>query len=140
MSKIQTQIPTDQWVTGTWNEYVQSIEDPLYKKAKGYYHLGQLRIEMAPVGHDHASDNTIVSVAIVLFASISNIPLKGLINCTYRRTGAIAARKIEVQPDLYYIGDRVAIVPRGTNIAIRRLIWRTLHEKSNWEKQPWRTT
>jgi len=112
MSKIQTQIPTDQWVTGTWDEYVQMIDNPSYHKAKGYYHQGQLRIEMAPVGHDHASDNSIVSVAISLFASIRNIPLKGLTNCTYRRTGAI-----EVQPDLsYYLGDRVAIVPRGTNI------------------------
>lgn len=48
-------------MTGTWDEYVQSIEDPLYKKAKGYYHRGQLRIEMAPVGHDHASDNSILA-------------------------------------------------------------------------------
>ena len=61
MSKIQIQITTDQWVTGTWDEYVQSREDQLYQKAKGYYYQGELRIEMAPVGHDHASDHTIVS-------------------------------------------------------------------------------
>ena len=51
MSNLQTRLPTDQWVTASWDEYVQAIENPAYEKAKGYYHNGQLRIEMAPLGH-----------------------------------------------------------------------------------------
>jgi hypothetical protein len=43
MSQLQTQLPTDTWVLLTWDEYIELIEDPIYKKAKGYYHNGQLR-------------------------------------------------------------------------------------------------
>jgi hypothetical protein len=58
MSELQTKLPTDTWVVAIWDEYIQAIEDPIYKKAKGYYHNGRLRIEMSPVGSDHASDYT----------------------------------------------------------------------------------
>ena len=112
MSTIKPQIVTDQWVRATWDEYIQIADDPAYEKAKGYYHNGQMRIEMAALGHDHASDNTIVSFAINLFAGIRGIPIKGLTNCTFRKTGVR-----DCQPDIsYYIGERIQIVPRGTNI------------------------
>jgi Uma2 family endonuclease len=112
MSSIKPKIVTDQWVTATWEEYIQIVDDPAYEKAKGYYHNGQMRIEMAALGHDHASDNTIVSFVINLWAGIRGIPLKGLTNCTFRKTGVR-----ECQPDIsYYIGERIQIVPRGTNI------------------------
>jgi Uma2 family endonuclease len=112
MSTIKPKIVTDQWVTATWEEYIQIVDDPAYEKAKGYYHNGQMRIEIAALGHDHASDNTIVSFVINLFAGIRGIPVKGLKNCTFRKTGVR-----DCQPDIsYYIGERIQIVPRGTNI------------------------
>ncbi|MFB2978304.1 Uma2 family endonuclease [Microseira sp. BLCC-F43] len=112
MSTIKPKIVTDQWVTATWEEYIQIVDDPAYEKAKGYYHNGQMRIEIAALGHDHASDNTIVSFVINLFAGIRGIPVKGLTNCTFRKTGVR-----DCQPDIsYYIGERIQIVPRGTNI------------------------
>ncbi|MCL1471705.1 Uma2 family endonuclease [Argonema antarcticum] len=112
MSNLQTKIPNDTWVTETWEEYVRIIEDPIYQKAKCYYHNRQLRIEMNPLGHDHASDNTIISLAVNLFGIIKNVALKGLTTCSYRKTGVQ-----ECQPDVsYYIGENAQIIPWGTSI------------------------
>lgn len=112
MSELQTKLPTDTWVVATWDEYMQAIEDPACEKAKGYYHNGQLRIEMPPVGSDHASDHTIVLFAVNLFATLKGIPLNGRDNCTYRKTGVR-----ECQPDIsYHIGDRAQVIPWGTSI------------------------
>ena len=69
MSKLETKIPTDTWIVATWDEYIQAIEKPEYEKAKGYYHNGRMRIEMSPVGNDHASDHTIIIVAVSIYAA-----------------------------------------------------------------------
>ncbi|MFN6569746.1 Uma2 family endonuclease [Dendronalium sp. ChiSLP03b] len=112
MSEIQTQLLTDTWVTATWDEYVQVIENPAYEKAKGYYHNQHMRIEMPPVGNDHASDHTIILFAVNLFASIKGIALNGKDNCTYRKAGLR-----EAQPDVsYYIGENTDVIPYGTSI------------------------
>jgi Uma2 family endonuclease len=112
MSELQTKLPTDTWVVATWDEYMQAIEDPAYEKAKGYYYNGQLRIEMTPLGHDHACDNTIISFALNLHCSLKGIPAKGLTNCTYRKRGFQ-----EAQPDLsYYINENANAVSWGTSI------------------------
>ncbi|BAZ51383.1 hypothetical protein NIES4103_40320 [Nostoc sp. NIES-4103] len=112
MSEIQTQLPTDTWVAVTWDEYIQVIENPAYEKAKGYYHNKQMRIEMPPVGNDHASDHTVILFAVNLFASIKGIALNGKDNCTYRK-----ARVREAQPDVsYYIGENADVIPYGTSI------------------------
>ncbi len=112
MSELQTQLATDTWITATWDEYIQIIENPTYEKAKGYYHNGQMRIEMPPIGNDHASDHTIIIFAVNLFASIKNIALNGKDNCTYRKTGFK-----EAQPDVsYYIGENADVIPYGTSI------------------------
>lgn len=112
MSDLQTKFPTDSWVIATWDEYIQIIENPTYEKAKCYYHNGKLRIEMTPLGHDHACDNTIISVAVSLYSAIKGIPVKGLTNCTYRKTGFDDA-----QPDVsYYIDEMADVVPWGTSI------------------------
>ena len=88
------------------------IEAPGLEKAKGYYYNGRMKIEMPPVGNDHASDQTIIIFAVNLFASIKGIPLNGKDNCTYRKTGIQ-----EVQPDVsYYIGENADVVPYGTSI------------------------
>lgn len=112
MLELKTKIPSDTWVTATWEEYVRIIEYPIYQKAKCYYHNGQLRIEMNPLGHDHASDNTIISLAVNLFGIIKNVALKGLTTCSYRKAGVQ-----ECQPDVsYYIGENAQIIPWGTSI------------------------
>ena len=112
MSKLETKILTDTWIVATWDEYIQEIEKPEYEKAKGYYHNGRMRIEMSPVGNDHASDHTIIIVAVSIYAAIKNIALNGKDNCTYRKTGYDDA-----QPDVsYYIGENANVIPWGTSI------------------------
>ncbi|MCL1463906.1 Uma2 family endonuclease [Argonema galeatum] len=118
MTTSQTKLPTDTWVVATWDEFIQTVEDPAYRKAKGYYYKGQMRIETMSVGPDHAKDNTIIAVAVPLFAAIKSIRLNGLENCSYRKTGIR-----ECQPDIsYYIGERAQLAPTGTAIANLDLI------------------
>ncbi|MGI2905186.1 Uma2 family endonuclease [Tolypothrix sp. VBCCA 56010] len=112
MSNLQTKIPTDTWVAATWDEYIQEIENPAREKAKGYYYNAKMRIEMPPIGNDHASDHTIIIVAASNYAAIKNIPMNGKDNCTYRKTGFN-----EAQPDVsYYIGENADVIPWGTSI------------------------
>lgn len=112
MSELQTQLPTDTWVDGTWEEYVQAIKQPTHEKAKCYYHNGQFRIEMPPVGPDHADNNGIIVVLVNLFGIAKGIPLKLLINCSYQKMGVR-----EAQPDAsYYIGERVRQTPTGSSV------------------------
>ncbi|MBW4690367.1 MAG: Uma2 family endonuclease [Lyngbya sp. HA4199-MV5] len=113
MVQLQPKLLTDTWVTATWDDYLRVIDDPACAKAKGYYFNGQMRVETMGVGPDHASENTIVILAIGLFCGLKGIPIKGLTNCTYRKTGVR-----EAQPDVsYYVGDRTALVPQGSTIA-----------------------
>lgn len=112
MSDLQTKILTDTWLTATWNEYIQLIEDPAYEKAKGYYHQEQLRIEMPPVGPDHADNNGIITILVNLYGIAKNIPMRLFINCNYRKIGVR-----EAQPDAsYYIGEKVKIAPTGSSV------------------------
>lgn len=112
MNELQIKLPTDTWVIATWDEYIEAISDPHLEKAKSYYDDGQLRIEMPPVGFDHASDNTIIIFAVNLFCTLKGIPLKGLTNCSYRKIGVR-----ECQPDVsYYIGERAKLALTGTSV------------------------
>ena len=112
MSTVQTKIATDTWVNATWDEYIQAGENPDYEKAKFYYFQGKLRIEMSPLGNDHASDHSIINYAINLYAALKGIKLNGKDNCTYRKTGYKG-----VQPDLsYYIGENVKAISYDTSI------------------------
>ncbi|MGH1396815.1 MAG: Uma2 family endonuclease [Trichormus sp.] len=112
MSNLQTKLPTDAWVTATWDEYIHVIENPAYRQAKAYYYNGKMRVEMPPVGNDHASDHTVVILAASNYAAIKGIPMNGKDNCSYRKTGFK-----EVQPDVsYYIGDNADVIPWGTSI------------------------
>lgn len=112
MTNLQIKIPSDRWISATWDEYIQTIENPIYAKAKSYYYQGKLRIEMSPVGHDHARDNTLIATAISIFCSLKNIDSNGLTNCTYRKIGLQ-----EIQPDIsYYLADNANIIPWGTSI------------------------
>ncbi|MEM1170578.1 MAG: Uma2 family endonuclease [Cyanobacteria bacterium P01_H01_bin.35] len=112
MNQTQTQLPTDTWVTATWQEYIQTIQDPTYEKAKVYYHNRKLRIEIPPVGSAHASDHAFFIGAVGLFAATKNIMLNGLDNGVYDKTEYLAA-----QPDVsYYIGENANVILRGTSI------------------------
>lgn len=112
MTTSKIQIPTDVWVKATWEEYLAALEDPAYEKAKGYYYNGRMRIEMSPLGNDHASDHSIVTYAVHLFAALKKIDLNGKDNCTYRKTYCR-----ETQPDAsFYIGETAEAIPYGTKI------------------------
>jgi Uma2 family endonuclease len=112
MSNLSTQLKPDTWIASTWDEYIQAIGDPAFESAKSYYWDGKLRVEMTPLGHDHASDNTVITFAVNLFGSVKEIPVNGLTNCSYRKTGVQ-----EAQPDVsYYIGENADVIPWGTSI------------------------
>ena len=112
MSKLQTKMPTETWVAATWDEYLEALENPIYEKAKGYYYQQQLRIEMESVGANHADNNGIVILLVNLWGIARGIPLKVLVNCSYRQQGIK-----EAQPDIsYYIGDRVKYAPTGNKV------------------------
>lgn len=112
VGQTQLRLATDTWVAATWDEYLEQLEDPTCEKAKSYYHRGHMRIEMLPVGFDHADNHFIISFALGLFAMVRGLPLKGLDNCTFRKAGLQ-----DSQPDLaFYVGERARLIPRGTNI------------------------
>ncbi len=112
MSKTQLRLAINTWVAATWEEYLEQLEGPAYEKAQGYYHHDHMRLEMLPVGFDHANNHVIVTFALSLFAMVRGIPICGLDSCSFRKMGVRDA-----QPDLaYYIGARSQLIPRGTNI------------------------
>lgn len=112
MSNLQTQLPTDIWVKATWDEYLQIIQAPQLAKAKCYYHNGHFRLEMPPIGNDHASDHTVIMLAVNLYAICKGIDFNGKDNCSYRKTGYQ-----EAQPDAsYYLGENADVVPYGTSV------------------------
>ena len=112
MTQLQTKIPTDTWVTATWDEYIRVIEDPTYQKAKSYYYNHQFRIETPPVGNPHARDHAFVIGFVALFVAITGIKLNGADSCTYRKFGVI-----EAQPDAsFYIGENADVIPWETSI------------------------
>ncbi|NEQ36839.1 MAG: Uma2 family endonuclease [Okeania sp. SIO3I5] len=112
MNKTQIKAPTDTWITATWQEYIQTIEDPSYEKAKSYYNNGKFRIEMSPLGNKHANDHLLLIAAITLFTTTKNIIVNGKDNCTYRKTGYQST-----QPDVsYYIGENADVIPWETSI------------------------
>ncbi|MBD2099768.1 Uma2 family endonuclease [Leptolyngbya sp. FACHB-261] len=107
MRQIQTKLSTDIWVSATWDEYLQAASNPAYAEAKGYYHNGRMRLEMAPLGNPHSRDHFIVIAAISLFATVRGIDLDGHDNCSYRKMGSE-----EAQPDVsFYLGANAEAIP-----------------------------
>jgi Uma2 family endonuclease len=112
MTQLATSIETDTWVTATWDEYLQALASIVPNFSHSYYQQGKYRIEMVPLGHDHGSDNNIISSAVNLFTIVRGIPAKGLLNTSYRKIGVN-----ESQPDMsYYLGNRSQLIPYGTSI------------------------
>ncbi|WP_313898682.1 Uma2 family endonuclease [Roseofilum reptotaenium] len=109
---MKTLLPSDVWTRASWDEYLKTLEDLLLNKGKSYYNKGHMRLEMSPVGHDHAADNSMVDFAVQLFCTLRGIPFKGLANCSYRKAG-----ERESQPDLsYYVGEQAQVIPWGTTV------------------------
>lgn len=113
MSELQTKLPINTWIDSTWNDFYQLIQAPEYEKAKCYYHNGQLRIEIPPVGSDRSRDNGIIVILVSQYAIAKGIPLNLLINCSYQKPG-----EKEIQPDVsYYVGERANLAPVGSSVA-----------------------
>jgi Uma2 family endonuclease len=109
---ITTKLQTDTWVVASWDEYIETSENPAYQKAKCYYHNKQMRIETMGVGPNHAKDHGIIFLAVSLFCIAKAIAVNGLDNCSYRKTGVR-----EAQPDIsYYVGDRSQLAPTGSTV------------------------
>ncbi len=85
--------------------------NPAYETGKAYYNRGKTRIEMTPIGWNHAEDNSIISTLVTLFCALRRIPLKALTNCSFRKTGLQ-----EAQPDIaFYIASLDNIPPRSNS-------------------------
>lgn len=112
MSQLKTKLPTESWIPSTWDEFIGVSNAPIHTKTKFYYHNGHLRLEMTPIGPDHADDNNIIGTLVNLFGIAKKVSIRGLTNCSYRKTGIR-----EAQPDIsYYIGDRVSLKPSGSSV------------------------
>lgn len=113
MSELQIKLPINTWIDSNWNDFIELIQAPEYDMAKCYYHNGQLRIEMPPVGSDHSRDNGIIVILVNQYAIAKSIPLNLLINCSYQKPG-----EKEIQPDVsYYVGERANLAPVGSSVA-----------------------
>lgn len=112
MNQLKISVKTDTWVKATWDEYLLAIDELNQEKARCFYYNGHYRIEMTPLGTEHARDHHIVFFAVSLYAVLKQIPFNGLDACSFRKTGIK-----EVQPDAsYYIGEKANIIPHGTSI------------------------
>jgi Uma2 family endonuclease len=116
MSSLKTSsesaLPTNTWIAASWEDYLQMVAEPTLAKAKGYYHHNHMRLEMSPVGHDHAADNALIDFAVQLFCTLRGIAFRGLVNCSYRQAG-----ERECQPDSsYYLQEQAQMIPWGTTI------------------------
>ncbi len=101
-------LATDTWVKATWEEFIGLADKPAYEKGRFYYEQGYLRIEMPPIGSSHSQDNNIISNVVSFYATVKNIRIKGLVNCSFRKPGIR-----EFQPDLaFYIGSEFRFPPR----------------------------
>lgn len=99
---------TDTWVKASWEEFISLAQDPAYTDGRFYYHQGLLRIEMSPLGPRHGRQNSIISKAVSLFATIKNVRIVEFANTSFRKAGVG-----EFQPDLaFYIGSGLRVPPQ----------------------------
>ena len=109
--KLLKNFVTDTWVSAAWEEFMILAYDPAYKTGRAYYNRGKARIEMTPLGWNHAEDNSILSTLVILFCSLKKISFKELTNCSFRKKGLQ-----EAQPDIsFYISSLDKIPPRSNS-------------------------
>ncbi|WLT39480.1 Uma2 family endonuclease [Synechocystis sp. B12] len=112
MNVLTAPIKSDTWTEATWEEFIQATENPDYDKAKFYYYQNQLRIEMSPIGNDHAHDHSTILGGIHLYLATHDLNVAIKDNCSYRK-----ADKQEAQPDIScYVGNNADVIPSGTSI------------------------
>lgn len=112
MTLLQTKIITDTWVKASWQDFIQATENPDYEKAKFYYYQGKLRIEMSPVGNDHANDHSTIMGGIHLYLATHDLNLTVKDNCSYQKAG-----QKEAQPDIScYVGEKANSIPFETGL------------------------
>lgn len=105
-------LKTETWVDGSWEDYLKTLESIPAEQGKSYYYHQQYRIEMSPLGNNHASDHSLINYMISLYATLKSIELNGKDNCTFRKPNFR-----EAQPDLaFYIGDNAHSIPWETAI------------------------
>ncbi|MFB2807921.1 Uma2 family endonuclease, partial [Microcystis sp. BLCC-F209] len=59
MQQLETRGITDRWIRGSWEEYLAAIKNFPENQGKSYYYNGYYRLEITPIGNDHASDHAI---------------------------------------------------------------------------------
>ncbi len=91
---------------------LEAIKNLPENQGKSYYYNGYYRLEMTPIGFEHARDHHVVFLGVSLYAILKEIPFQGLPTCSYRKKGIR-----EVQPDIsYYLGEKANLIPNGTSI------------------------
>ncbi|MFM1842134.1 MAG: hypothetical protein RLZZ490_870 [Cyanobacteriota bacterium] len=107
-----TLLDGETWIAASWDEFLQAAENPDYDKAKFYYYQDHLRIEMSPIGNDHATDHSIVNSIIHLYAALKQVSIMNRDACSYRKVD-----QWEVQPDIScHVGENAMAIPYGTGI------------------------
>lgn len=109
-SPLQQNFITDTWVKTTWEEFLQLAYAPAYQNGRAYHYNGKTRIEMTPIGWNHAEDNSIISTLVILFCAIKQIPAKELTNCSFRKAGVR-----EAQPDIAFYLNTLNYLPPRSN-------------------------
>lgn len=110
---LRQNFTTDAWVKATWEEFMTLAYAPEYQTGKAYYYQGKARIEMTPLGWNHAEDNSIISTLVILFCAINKIPVKELTNCSLRKAGLQ-----EAQPDISFYFTSLENLPTRSNSPI----------------------
>jgi Uma2 family endonuclease len=81
-----------------------------YETGYAYYDRGKARIEMTPLGINHAEDTSIIDTLVSIFCTRKGIPLRGLNRCSFRKTNLE-----DCQPDLAFYLDSLENSPPRSN-------------------------
>ena len=112
MQQLETTISTDLWIKASWEEYLEAIKNFPENQGKSYYYNGYYRLEMTPIGNDHARDHAILIFAVSLYATLKNLAFNAKDNCSFRKSGYR-----EFQPDIsYYFAEKANLIPYGTSL------------------------
>ena len=107
---MTTLIIPDTWVKATWSEFMTLADSPVYDTSKAYYNRGKARIEMTPLGWNHAESHSIISTFVTFYCALTKIPVEGLINCSFRKE-----ELKEAQPDIAFYLSSLDNIPNRSN-------------------------
>lgn len=111
-NRLQNFAP-DTWVNVTWEEFIALTNAPAYATGKAYYDRGKARIEMIPLGINHAEDTSIIDTLVSIFCARKGIPIRGLHCCGFRKTNFQ-----ECQPDLAFYLESLEKSPPRSNAPV----------------------